>query len=169
MKEFTEIYKLYSRELYNYLYYLTNDKTLTEELVQETFFQAYISIYRFKGNSSIKTWLYQIGKYVYFKHLKKNPTIYDEINENDTEDVNPSSPSKLVEKKEENLLLLQAIKLLNEPYKQVVILRSFNDLSFKAIGDIFVKSESWARVTFHRGIYKLRGIIEKGDKFDKPL
>ncbi|WP_164670095.1 RNA polymerase sigma factor [Virgibacillus doumboii] len=167
MKEFTELYRLYPKELYNYLFHLTKEQLLAEELVQETFYQAYKSIHRFKGNSSIKTWLYQIGKNVYYKHLIKNPTIYGEFNENDKNAADLSTPPKVLEMKEQEQLLLQSIKQLNWPYNQVIILRSFNDLSFKEIGDIFLKSENWARVTFHRGKHKLKEIIKRGEEFDK--
>jgi DNA-directed RNA polymerase specialized sigma24 family protein len=44
----------------------------------------------------------------------------------------------------------------------VVILRAFNELSFKEIGEILSESENWARVTFYRGKQKLMSIIEKG-------
>lgn len=47
MKEFKELYGLHSKDLFNYLYYLTNDSSLAEELVQETFYQAFKSIHRF--------------------------------------------------------------------------------------------------------------------------
>ena len=52
---------------------------------------------------------------------------------------------------------------LKEPYKQVVILRAFNELSFKEIGEILSESENWARVTFHRGKQKLQTILNKGE------
>ena len=47
---------------------------------------------------------------------------------------------------------------LPEPYKEVFMLRIFGELSFSKIADIFGKTESWARVTFHRSKLK---IIEK--------
>jgi RNA polymerase sigma-70 factor (ECF subfamily) len=163
MRDLKEFYKLYSKQLYNYLFYLTNDRSLAEELVQETFYQAFKSIHRFKGNSSIKTWLYQIGKNVYYKHLKKNPPTNEEFEENDVKFANFSTPENIWERKEQERILHQAVQQLKEPHKQVVILRSFNELSFKEIGEIFEESENWARVTFHRGKHKLREILKEGE------
>jgi RNA polymerase sigma-70 factor (ECF subfamily) len=163
LKDFKELYRLHSKQLFSYLFYLTNDRSLAEELVQETFYQAFKSIHRFKGNSKIKTWLFQIAKHVYYKHLKKNPLNIDEFNETDGNITSFSSPEKILEKEEQEQLLHEGIQQLKEPYKQVVILRSYNELSFKEIGEILLESENWARVTFHRGKQKLREYLKRGN------
>ena len=45
---------------------------------------------------------------------------------------------------------------LQEPYKEVFTLRTFGELSFAQIGELFGKTESWARVTYHRAKLKLK-------------
>ena len=45
---------------------------------------------------------------------------------------------------------------LEEPYREVFDLRVFGELSFKEIGQIFEKTENWARVTFHRARLKIQ-------------
>jgi len=45
---------------------------------------------------------------------------------------------------------------LEEPYKEVFSLRTFGELSFKQIGDLFEKTESWARVTYYRAKTKIK-------------
>lgn len=77
--------------------------------------------------------------------------------------VSLSTPDRVLEQVEQERDLHKAIHKLNEPYKQVVILRSFNELTFKEVGEIFSESENWARVTFHRGKLKLREILKKGE------
>lgn len=163
MKEFKTLYRLHSKELFHYLLYLTNDYSLAEELVQETFYQAFKSIHRFQGKSKVRTWLYQIAKHVYYKHLKKNPFHNIESFEEDHGQVaNFNTPDMALQKKEDEKLLHRSIMELIEPYKQVVILRAFNELSFKEIGEILSESENWARVTFHRGKQKLQSMLKKG-------
>ena len=71
MEDFEQLYCLYSKQLYKYLLYISGDKYLAEELLQETYYQALKSIFRFKGDSKVSTWLYQISKNVYLKHLTK--------------------------------------------------------------------------------------------------
>lgn len=45
---------------------------------------------------------------------------------------------------------------LDDPYKEVFSLRMFGELSFKEIGKVFVRNDSWARVIFHRAKLKIR-------------
>ncbi len=45
---------------------------------------------------------------------------------------------------------------LEEPYKEVFTLRFFGNLSFSKIAELFGKTESWARVTYHRARIKLK-------------
>lgn len=153
MKEFNELYKKYSNEIYKYLFYLTGNKEDSEELLQETFFQAFKSIERFRGDCSVSTWLYAIAKNCYYKYLrkKKNHLSLDKVEElrsNDTPDI-------VLEKSHDIWRVRQAISYLEEPFKEVVILRVINELSFKDIGYILNKNENWARVTFHRAKAKL--------------
>jgi RNA polymerase sigma-70 factor (ECF subfamily) len=146
------------------MYYLTNDSSLAEELVQETFYQAFKSIHRFQGKSKVRTWLYQIAKHVYYKHLKKNHSHKSEhFDEGIGYIADYDTPDTVFQKKEEEKILHRSIMSLEEPYKQVVILRAFNELSFKEIGEILSESENWARVTFHRGKQKLQTILKKGE------
>ena len=56
------IYKKYCKCVYNFLYKLTNDIELSEELTQETFYTAIKKINTLKDKESIRTWLYQIAK-----------------------------------------------------------------------------------------------------------
>lgn len=51
---------------------------------------------------------------------------------------------------------------MEEPYKEVFSLRVFGELSFRQIGGIFNKSESWARVTYHRARLRLIDKMEAG-------
>lgn len=160
LKEFDALYRLHSKEIFKYLFYLTNDNSLAEELVQETFFQAFKSIHLFQGKSKVKTWLYQIAKHVHYKYIKKNPyTKSEEFSEKGEYAINYKTPEIILEKKEEEKLLLSLIMKLKEPYKQVVILRGLNELSFKEIGEILSQSENWARITFFRGKQKLQEIL----------
>lgn len=57
---------------------------------------------------------------------------------------------------EDKIALYRIIHLLEEPYKEVLLLRILGGLSFKEIGEIQLKNENWARVTFYRAKMKLR-------------
>ena len=52
--------------------------------------------------------------------------------------------------KETAFAIHKVLHTLNEPYKEVFSLRTFGELSFKQIAELFGKTETWARVTYHR-------------------
>lgn len=161
MKEFKELYNLYSEGVYKYLVYLTGNLSVAEDLLQETFFQAFKYINKFKGESKISTWLYGIARNTYLKNYNREKKynlchiddFKDHINSGELLDSN-------YERKETLREILCEINKLDFESKQVVLLRISGDLSFKDIGEILGKSESWARVTFHRTKIKLRKEME---------
>ena len=62
MLSIEEAYREHSRTVYRYLLSLTHDVGLSEELTQETFFQAIKSVERFDGSCKVSTWLCAIAK-----------------------------------------------------------------------------------------------------------
>ena len=150
MQLIEEIYEMYSRNVFLFLLSKTNNEPLAEELTQETFFQAVQSIDRFRGNSSVLTWLCGIAKNVWLKYLKKHQellSIEDDIPEiKDTKEINVQWEQKEI---------LQLIHDMNEPTREVMYLRLIINLSFAEIGEIIGKTENWTRVTFFRGKQKI--------------
>lgn len=159
MDDFDKIYELYGNQVYKFLICLTNDADLSEELTQETFYQAIKSINKFKGECKLSVWLCQIAKYSYYRYVKKymhNENSFEEVPEITSED---EIPETIAINKEGTSFLLNCISLLPEQYKNVVYLRAYKDLSFKEIGRAYKNNEIWARVTFYRGKLKLKKII----------
>ena len=152
-----EIYKEYSKIVYNYLLSLTNDAELSEELMQETFYSAVKNINKFRQESSMKTWLCKIAKNKwtdYYKRLKKkNETTIDDIDE---KFLLVNSFEEEFANKSAVLDLYKKIHNLDEKTREVIYLRIRADLSFKEIGLIMGESEVWARVTFYRAKTKLK-------------
>ena len=67
----------------------------------------------------------------------------------------------LVLQKEEELSVYRIMNCLNEPFKEVFMLRTFGDLSYKEIGEIFGRKEGWARVTYHRAKLNIQEHIKE--------
>ncbi|MDE6053080.1 MAG: RNA polymerase sigma factor, partial [Lachnospiraceae bacterium] len=72
MSTLQEVYKKYGRKVYDFLLSLSGNETLAEELLQETFFQAFQHIGQFEGRCSLYTWLCQIGKNAWLKEIRRN-------------------------------------------------------------------------------------------------
>ena len=71
MKQIEEFYQMYKQDVYRYLLSLTKDPLLSEDLLSETFVRAIQSLHRFRGESSVKTWLFAIARHTWFNHLRR--------------------------------------------------------------------------------------------------
>ncbi|MFF2889179.1 RNA polymerase sigma factor [Paenibacillus sp. NPDC057967] len=71
MKQIEQLYREYKQDVYHYLLSLTNNPSLADDLLSETFISAIKSIHRFKGQSSLKTWLCSIARHKWLDHLKR--------------------------------------------------------------------------------------------------
>ena len=71
MQNIEEIYKEYSTSVYKYLFCLTQNKEISEDLTQETFALAVKDIKKFRGDCKLSVWLCQIAKHLWYKELKK--------------------------------------------------------------------------------------------------
>jgi RNA polymerase sigma-70 factor (ECF subfamily) len=74
----------------------------------------------------------------------------DESNDYELPVGSESDPEEQLLRKQTAMKIHRILHDLKEPYKEVFQLRTFGDLSFAEIGELFGKSESWARVTYYR-------------------
>ncbi len=151
------IYKEYSKIVFNYLLSLTNNTDLAEELMQETFYSAIKNIRNFRQESSLKTWLCKIAKNKwidYYKKVKKVTEI-DIDNINDYLFIETSFEEEFANK-DDILNLYKKIHNLDEKTKEVIYLRIRAEFSFRDISIIMGCSEDWARITFYRAKLKLK-------------
>lgn len=155
MRDFEEIYSQYFDDVYKYILVLCKDKEIAEDITQETFIKALKSIDGFRGQCKLKVWLCQIAKNSYFSMCRKSKNTY-EIDK----DIDEFSLEALLINKESAFEIHKVIHRLDEPYREVFSLRVFGELTFAEIGELFDKSESWARVTFHRTKIKLREVLQ---------
>ena len=150
MTDFETVYDLYFRDVYKYALSLSRDPHVAEEITQETFFKALKTIDTFRGQCRLYVWLCQIAKNTYFSMVSKSRNREPgEIGE--TEDLE----SALL-RSESAFEIHKALHALEEPYKEVFSLRIFGELPFRQIGQLFGKTESWARVTYHRARLKIK-------------
>ena len=155
-----QIYKEHSMTVYKYLLSLTHDEHLAEELTQETFYQAVKSINKFDKSCKITTWLCAIAKNQLLSYNRKHPS----MEELETTNIATGSVEGQVISDMGKVDILKRIHTLEDPFREVMYLRTFGDLSFKEIGEVLSKSENWARVTFYRGKEKLKREMMKDEK-----
>ena len=155
MEDMREVYRQHAQTVYKFLLAKTRDEHLAEELTQETFYQAVKSVDRFDGTCKVSVWLCQISKHLWYQSLRKQKRETPRSPEDMPEAPGPSAEERLLEQ-EGRMDLLRLVHGLPEPAREVVYLRAFGGLSFREIGDVCGRTETWARVTFYRSKEKLK-------------
>lgn len=158
LREEEAMYREYADQVMRYLMCVTQNYDLSEELTQETFYQAYKSIHRYDESCKLSVWLCQIAKHLYYDYLKKQkhaaPVSFEDAAAALSDG---NSPEEDLIAREEIRSLQKALHRLREPYREVLMLRLYGGLSFREIGEISDgKSENWARTTFYRGKLQLK-------------
>lgn len=158
MQSIDEIYKQYFETVKKYLFCLTHNNDIAEELTQETFYKAVMKINTFKGNCKISVWLCQIAKNLWYNEVKKNK----KIQQVEEEDLLTLASTEMVEDtvilNENRINLYKKIQKLDEKTREVIYLRITGEFSFKEIANILNKTENWTRITFYRGKKKLEEV-----------
>lgn len=158
MQNIEEIYKEYFETVNKYLFCLTKNINISEELTQETFYKAVKKINTYKGECKISVWLCQIAKNLWYDQCRKNNKTMN-IEESillNLQDVNTTEEQVVLN--DEKISLYKKMQSLDEKTREVIYLRITGELSFKEIGVILNKTENWARVTFYRGKNKLKEV-----------
>jgi len=158
MSEFEEIYARYFSSVFRYARRLTCDEHLAEELAAETFFKALKNLSRYDATKSdIRVWLCQIAKNTWISQCRKQGR---ELPLEDNTDAKVFSIERALEDKETARRLHTQLHRMSEPFKEVFSLRVFGELPYSEIAALFGKTESWARVTYHRAKDKLMQEME---------
>jgi RNA polymerase sigma-70 factor (ECF subfamily) len=137
--------------VYNYLFCLSHNESLSEELTQETFYLATKYVNSFRNECKIQVWLCQIAKNLWYKELKRMKRLSVISMDSEVGEIrsNTNLEAEFIEN-EERELLYKHMKNLDGPTKELITLRLTTELTFKDIAQILGKSEVWARVTYYR-------------------
>lgn len=156
MSTLEELYKLYYIKVYSYILNISKDPNVAEEITQNTFFKSMKSIHKFKGESDVSTWLCAIAKNLYFDLVKKQKR-FTVLSENTITDI---SIENSLCNKDQAFAIHKILHNMDDPYKEVFMLRVFSELSFIQIGQLFAKTDNWARVTYFRAKSKIQNELE---------
>lgn len=162
MEEFDEVYRLYAADVYRYILSLSRNETLAKDILQNTMLKAFKNINKFRGESSIKTWLFGIAKNEYLnsiRHAENKNLPLDEVLDAIDENIEHRFSDRF-----QALEIHRILHELDEPYKEIFSLRVFAELKFTDIGEIFEKSENWARVTFYRAKEKIIKLLKEQEE-----
>ena len=158
--------KKYLKAVYNFLWRMTSDPALLDDLTQITFIKAWKNIRRFDQKKNFKVWLFTIAKntaYDYFKKKKAIPfsNFIDEEGNNRLEEVSEASISPEDFLDQENLSLVLESKLGELPalYRIILLMHYKDDLSLNEIAEILGKPYNTVKSQHNRALKNLRGIL----------
>ena len=156
-----KLYEAFYMKVFSYVMTLAKDRNDAEEITQETFFRAISTDKSFRGDSDSYTWLCAIAKNIFIDEKRRTARQDDELSE-ELPDTNKGIEEKLTDR-DQSLKIHLILHKLEEPYKEVFQLRIFGELSFAEIGSIFGKTETWARVTYHRARLKIKERMDENE------
>ena len=155
MQRLIELYQRYKGPVFGYLYRMTGSPEDAEELTQETFYQAILSLHRFRGEAQVSTWLLRIARNQYLKRMRRaGREIPTDLDAGALPGSEPGPEQNLLRADEQEAVRL-ALERLPEQYRSVLVLREIQGLSHAEIGAVLEKSEATVRVLVHRARQRL--------------
>ncbi len=157
---FGQIYKIYLKKIYRYIYYMIQNRQLAEDITQNAFIKAWKALpsFAFTKNGTFQAYLFKIARNLLTDYQRKKKDISLEL----IADVVKSDEDLIdyVTRKEEEKTVGNALATLDDDERQIVVLRYFEELSFSEISKIVGKNEGAIRVQVHRILIKLKNRIK---------
>lgn len=151
-----QIYEQYKKPVYNYFYRSTYISHTAEELTQDTFLKAFKYINTFRGDSSIKTWIFKIARNTYLNHIRKTGGIKEE----DIADLDIASLNDRFSESDEKMLINKILHKLSEEERSIILLRDLNGFSYSEISGIMGYTEGQVKIGLHRVRKKFRALYD---------
>ena len=162
----------FQQPVYNLALRLLNDPSDASDVVQEVFLKVFRNVGHFRGQSSLKTWLFRIAineahnqRRWFFRHRNREVGIEEEQEESRSRaetlaDAAPS-PFDYVFDREKQALIETALTRINPTFRTAVVLRDITDLSYEEIAEVLQVSLGTVKSRILRGREALRQELEK--------
>ena len=157
----------YQQPVYNLVVRLLNDPADANDVVQEVFLKVFRKIGAFRGESSLKTWIYRVGvneAYNYQRWFSRHRKQEVELESDEPAGLDHyhklsdpgRSPYDCVADHEQHALIEEALGQLNPSYRAAVVLRDIEELSYEEISDILQIALGTVKSRILRGREALR-------------
>ena len=165
---FSRLIDNYKNMVYNLAYRMSSNSQEAEDISQEAFLRAYQSLGRFNPSYKFSTWLYQITLNIIRDRFKKKELSYVSLVtpiETDDSEFYPqpldstNDPERIVARQEDARAVQQAIYSLPLKYREVIVLRHLQDLSYIEISNILKLPQGTVNVRLYRAREQLRKIL----------
>lgn len=145
---FEELYVTYKAIIYQYLYHLSSNYHTAEELTHDTFLKAFRSYRSFRGDSSIKTWLFTIARNTYLNAVqKKSHQLEQQMDLQIHEFIDQKDDFT---RTNERMHIQEIMNRLPETYRTLLLLRETYGLSYVEISNVIGETEGYVKINLHR-------------------
>jgi RNA polymerase sigma-70 factor, ECF subfamily len=161
-----EVYELYMNDLYRYLFSLSKDHYIAEDLVQEAFYRAYLTLEDYEI-SNIKAWLFKVAYHAFIDYQRKNKRTVLEGDVKPHLNADQDTPESRMLEKESLSLLLEDLNLLQENEKHAVLLCDLHELSYQEAAEILELKLNTFKSHILRGRKKLMVRVKERMNIDE--
>jgi RNA polymerase sigma-70 factor (ECF subfamily) len=162
----------FQQPVYNLALRLLNDPSDASDVVQEVFLKVFRNVGHFRGQSSLKTWIFRIAineahnqRRWFFRHRHREVGIEDEQDDSrsraDTLADSAQSPFDYTLDQERQAMIEEALTRINPTFRSAVVLRDITDLSYEEIAEVLQVSLGTVKSRILRGREALRLELEK--------
>ena len=149
------LFQRYHRPLYGFLYHMTSQREVSEDMVQNIFYRMLRSRHTFTGNGEFRTWMYHLARNVLKDHWKK-AGVSRSVTEWEDRVIDEVLVDERLEKKMELEMLQKRIASLSPESREVLILSRYQDLKYAEIAEVLDLSVAAVKVRIHRAINQLK-------------
>lgn len=160
---FTTLVSKWQDRIYTFCYRQLGETTLAEEATQDVFVKVYTSIHNFRKEAKFSTWLYRIATNhcinLNNRHHRRQRNQHQSFDEMHNQPAEQNTPLQQLERKDFEQQLQQALHLLPEEHRILLILRDIQDCSYEEIAEITQLNVGTIKSRIHRGRNNLRQIL----------
>jgi RNA polymerase sigma-70 factor (ECF subfamily) len=152
------LYDRYNKQLYRFLFNMTRQKELSEDMVQNIFLRMLKYPDGFAGFGEFRMWMYHIARnavYDHFRKVKRTPVSSD-IKELEERIAGDSQSDKKIEKEQDIKMLETAMMSLSDENRELLIMCRFEELKYNEIAIILNTTEGAVKVRVHRALSQLK-------------
>jgi RNA polymerase sigma-70 factor (ECF subfamily) len=173
-RAFTTLVRAYERRVFSLLLRMIGNRAEAEDLAQEVFVQVFKAIGSFRGEAKLSTWIYRIAinlcknrsKYLRVRHSGHEvdlDALKEQLPIGDAKGANVAQverPDEMVSGKQVERIVQNAILELEPSFRECLVLRDVEDLSYEEIGAITGLPEGTVKSRIHRARAQLKELVE---------
>ena len=171
---FNQVVREHQNKVFNLIYRMLGSREEAEDVAQDVFVTVFKSIDQFRGDAKLSTWLYRIAgnhcknRIKYLSRRRSDGAGLDGVPEQNLADqgraplqAHVDPPDAILEGRETERLVQQAIAALDEEHRLLVLLRDVEELSYQEIVEITALQEGTLKSRLHRARMQIKDYLDR--------